>query len=84
MSDRKMVTVQRANTVLSVPEEWADRYLDQGYSVIDATGKIIKQSVPKDLGTLQKAYIEHEQEIEKLKATIEQLTAKKAGRPKNK
>lgn len=82
MPDRKTVTVQRANVVLQVPEEWVDRYIDQGYDVIDAQGNVIQASIPKDLGTLQKAYIEHTKKIEELEATIEQLTAKKSGRQK--
>ena len=82
MPERKTVTVQRANVVLRVPEEWLDRYVDQGYDVIDDNGNVIKASIPKDLGTLQKAYIEHTQEIEELKRTIEELKQKKSGRPK--
>lgn len=82
MPERKTVTVQRANVVLRVPEEWLDRYVDQGYDVIDESGNVIQASIPRDLGTLQKAYIEHTQEIEELKRTIEELKQKKSGRPK--
>lgn len=82
MPDRKTVTVQRANAILQVPEEWVDRYIDQGYNVIDEYGNVIQASIPKDLGTLQKAYVEHTQKIKELEETIEQLTAKKSGRPK--
>lgn len=82
MPDRKTVTVQRANAILQVPEEWVDRYIDQGYNVIDEYGNVIQASIPKDLGTLQKAYVEHTQKIKELEEIIEQLTAKKSGRPK--
>ena len=82
MPERKTVTVQRANVVLRVPEEWLDRYVDQGYDVIDESGNVIQASIPRDLGTLQKAYIEHTQEIEELKRTIDELKQKKSGRPK--
>lgn len=82
MDDRKVITVQRANTVLQVPEEWVDRYIDQGYNVIDNKGNVIKKSIPRDLGTLQKAYVEHTAKIEELEAEIEELKVKKAGRPK--
>lgn len=82
MDDRKTVTVQRANTILQVPEEWVDRYIDQGYDVLDNKGNIIQKSIPRDLGTLQKAYVEHTKKIEELEQQLEQLTAKKAGRPK--
>lgn len=82
MDDRKTVTVQRANTILQVPEEWVDRYIDQGYDVLDSNGKVIQKSIPKDLGTLQKAYLEHTAKIKELEKEIEQLKMKKAGRQK--
>lgn len=82
MPDRKTITVQRANVILDVPEEWLDRYLDEGYSVIDAKGNIIRSAIPKDVGTLQKAYLEHTQKIKELEEEIEQLKQKKTGRPK--
>jgi len=82
MPDRKTVTVQRANVILRVPEEWADRYIEQGYNVIDSYGNVIQESIPKDLGTLQKAYIEHTQKIKELEEVVQQLTVKKSGRPK--
>lgn len=82
MDDRKTVTVQRANTILQVPEEWVDRYIDQGYDVLDDNGKVIQKSIPKDLGTLQKAYVEHTAKIKELEKEIEQLKMKKAGRQK--
>ena len=82
MPDRKTVTVQRANVILDVPEEWLDRYLDEGYSVIDAKGNIIQSAIPKNVGTLQKAYVDHIKEIEELKKQVEELKQKKTGRPK--
>ena len=82
MDDRKTITVQRANVILDVPEEWLDRYLDEGYSVIDAKGNIIQSAIPKNVGTLQKAYVEHTAKIKELEKEIEQLKMKKAGRQK--
>lgn len=90
MPDRKTVTVQRENVILQVPEEWVDRYLDQGYCVIDRFGNVIKASIPTDLGLLQKAYVEHTQKIAELEKQIqelqqkpvEQLPQKKTGRQK--
>lgn len=82
MPDRKTITVQRANVILDVPEEWLDRYLDEGYSVIDAKGNIIRSAIPKDVGILQKAYLEHTQRIKELEEEIEQLKQKKISRQK--
>ena len=82
MPENKVVTVQRANVVLQISEALVDRYIDQGYDVIDANGNVIKASIPRDLGTLQKAYVDHLQEIDALKKEIEQLKQKKVGRTK--
>lgn len=82
MPTNNVVTVQRANVVLEISESLVDRYIDQGYNVIDAEGNVIKASIPKDVGTLQKAYVDHLQEIEKLKVEIGQLKQKKQSRPK--
>lgn len=82
MPENKVVTVQRANVVLQISETLVDRYVDQGYNVIDANGNVIKASIPRDLGTLQKAYVNHLQEIEALKKEIEQLKQKKVSRTK--
>lgn len=82
MPTNNVVTVQRANVVLEISESLVDRYVDQGYNVIDAEGNVIKASIPKDVGTLQKAYVDHLQEIEKLKVEIGQLKQKKQSRPK--
>lgn len=82
MPENKLVTVQRANVVLQISEALVDRYVDQGYNVIDANGNVIKASIPRDLGTLQKAYVDHLQEIEALKKEIEQLKQKKVSRTK--
>lgn len=82
MPTNNVVTVQRANVVLEISESLVDRYVDQGYNVIDAEGNVIKASIPKDVGALQKAYVDHLQEIEKLKVEIGQLKQKKQSRPK--
>lgn len=82
MPENKLVTVQRANVVLQISEALVDRYVDQGYNVIDANGNVIKASIPRDLGTLQRAYVDQLQEIDALKKEIEQLKQKKVSRTK--
>lgn len=87
----KTITVKRANVVLGISESQLDYYMNQGYDVIDETGKVIKASVPTDVGTLQKAYFDHineigamKEEIEALKLEIESLkTPRKKTRTKN-
>lgn len=73
MANTNDVMVQRANVILSVSEDQLDYYMNQGYNLIDEQGNIIKSSVPRDLGMLQKAYIDHKAEIERLKAEIVKL-----------
>lgn len=80
--DRKLVRVEQGNVVLRVPEDDVQRYIDQGFNLIDEMGNVVKASIPRNVGALQKAYIEHTQEIESLKGQIEKLqkqlsTAKK-------
>ena len=75
-----MVEVQRGNVCLNILEADIPKYMAKGFSVVDAYGNVIKQSVPTELGQLQKAYSEHVElikakdiEIAKLKADLEAL-----------
>lgn len=79
-----MARVRRANVVLEVKDDQLERFVDMGYDVIDDAGRVIQKSVPTDIGTLTKAYMEHEAEIEKLKAELAELKAKleKTTKPK--
>lgn len=78
------VTVQRANVLLDVPEHQIDYYLSQGYNVVDKYGHIIKESVPHDVGTLQKKVREQAVEIENLRQQIESLQKQsKQKKPRN-
>lgn len=70
------VTVQRANVVLQISPQQVDYYLSQGYNVINEQGEVIQASVPKDLGTLQKAFVENEKTIESLQEEIADLKKK--------
>lgn len=77
------VLVQRANVVLQISPQQVDYYLNQGYNVIDEKGNVIQASVPRNLGELQKAYIDHVAEIESLKEEIRKLKEpKKTARKK--
>lgn len=70
-----MVRIERGNVVLKVQEHEVQRYLKLGYNVTDDTGKVLKEAIPNDLGTLQKYYIEHKKRIEELEAIVARLTA---------
>ena len=68
-----MAQVQRANVILTIPNEDVDKYMAKGFSLIDKSGKVIKQSVPTELGQLQKAYSEHVAYIKKLESELAAL-----------
>ena len=70
------VTIQRANVVLQVSPQQVDYYLSQGYNVINEQGEVIQASVPRDLGTLQKAFVENANIIESLHAEVADLKKK--------
>lgn len=79
----EQVIVQRANVVLQISPQQVDYYLNQGYNVIDEKGNVIQESIPRNLGELQKAYIDHIAEIESLKEEIRKLKEpKKTARKK--
>ena len=75
-----MAQVQRGNVFLTVPEADVDKYMSKGFSLVDESGRVIKQCVPTEIGQLQKAYSEHvetikqrDEEIAKLRAELEAL-----------
>jgi hypothetical protein len=70
-----MVRIERGNVVLKVQEHEVQRYLKLGYNVTDSTGKVIKEAIPNDLGTLQRFYVEHKKRIEELESIVAKLTA---------
>ena len=71
--NQELVKVERGHVVLRVPKYDVQRYIDQGYNEVDADGNIIQASVPRDLGTLQKAYVDHLAKIKELEDELEQL-----------
>ena len=80
--DKDKVIVQRANVVLQVSPQQVDYYLSQGYNAMNEKGEVIQASVPKDVGTLQKAYVDHLKEIEELKDKIKKLEEKRTTKKK--
>lgn len=54
-----MAEVCKGNVYLTISKDEIDKYLSKGFSLIDEkTGKIIKQSIPTEVGPLQKLYEE--------------------------
>lgn len=65
--------VQRANVILRIDDDSAQKYLNLGYNVIDEKGKVLKEAIPSDVGTLRKCYVEHLNKIAELEARIAEL-----------
>lgn len=68
-----MVDVQRGNVFLTIDEEDIEKYMAKGFSVVDAQGRVIRQSIPTSLSELQKAYSEHVNIIKEKDAEIAAL-----------
>ncbi len=69
------IRVERANVALYVEDFEAQYYLSIGYNVTDDYGNIIQSAIPTNVGTLQRAYIDHIEKIKELEAEIEKLKA---------
>lgn len=78
MDNDNKIIVQRANVILTIAKDQLDYYKNQGYDVIDKNGNVLEASLPRDVGTLQKAFVDNAEEIQKLKETISELEAKLA------
>ena len=83
------VKVQRANVVLRINADQVERFLAQGYNVLDDSNKIVMEAVPHDTSELRRCYIEHkktiaeqELEIENLKNKIKELEKAEEPKPK--
>lgn len=67
------VFVRRANVLLEVSQETLEKYLNDGYDLVDKSGKLIREGAPNDDFALKRAYDRQKSEIEKLKAEVENL-----------
>lgn len=68
-----MVRVRRANVILEIKDDQVERFLDMGYDVLDANGKVSQKAPLKDAGSLQIALAEARTEIAALKEEITRL-----------
>lgn len=75
-----MTMVQRANVVLEVPDNEIEKYLNQGYNVLNPDGTVAQSAVPRDITTLQRAFVDNSNTIKALKAEIENLQTQLAAK----
>ena len=81
------IFAKKGNKVRRIDEASVQKYSDQGYTIINDKGDVLKESVPTDLTLLKTAYIQHtrqikmlEDEVASLKAQLTKAT-KKADKP---
>lgn len=67
------IKVRRGNAILRVPEEQKSYYMGLGYNVIGEDGKVLEETIPTDIGSLQRFYKDAKQQIAGLEAEIESL-----------
>lgn len=76
--------VKRSNVSLKVSKNEVNKYFDMGYDVYDLDGKLIKRAIPKDVLSLQKAFMDNQKCIAELEAEVadlkEQLSKKATAR----
>lgn len=73
--------VRRGNVSLRVTKNEVDKYFDMGYDVYSSNGELIKKAVPKDLATLQKAFVDNRLRIERLEEEIKSLRSQLETKP---
>ena len=73
-----MAKMQKGNVIVEVADSQVDRYLNLGYSEIDKSGRILRQSIPVEIGPLKAAYAEHVENL-KLHEQIVDLQNQLAG-----
>ena len=72
-----MAEVCKGNVYLTIDEEDIEKYMAKGFSLVDEkTGRILKQSIPTEIGPLKKLYSEQVELNKKLTEEIAVLRNK--------
>lgn len=80
-----MITVRRGNVVLDVEDYQQEKYMSEGYSVIDAvTGLVLVEAMPAEVPVLQALIREKDVEIMHLKKQLDKALEKKPAVEKQK
>ena len=68
--------IRKGNVELNIKEQFLQQYLNQGYDVIDSSGKVVQKGVPNDVISLKAALAEANKEVDKLNTEIFNLRNK--------
>lgn len=78
-----MIYAQKGNRIHRIEEHQIQQHVDNGYDIIDETGRVLRTSVPTDPIMLKTAFVEKEKQIaalleenKSLKETVKSLTEK--------
>lgn len=70
-----MAKVQRANRLLTVPDETVEKYLSDGYNLVGEDGGILRRGVTKNAADLLKELEAAKKRIAELEAKVAELEA---------
>lgn len=70
-----MAKVQRANRLLTVPDEMVEKYLADGYNLVGEDGGVLRRGVTKNAADLVKELESAKKRIAELEAEVTTLEA---------
>ena len=73
-----MLYAEKGNKVKNIDESQIDACVAQGYTIVDETGRVVRETIPTGLAELRLAYTQNAEEIAKLKSQIVALEAELA------
>lgn len=68
-----MLYAQQGNRVKRIREDDIQYWVEKGFTIITETGQIVQETIPVDVNSLRLGYKQKEEEIEALKAQIDEL-----------
>lgn len=72
-AEQGTIKVRRGNAILRVPADQKSYYMGLGYNVIGEDGKVVEETIPTDIGSLQRFYKDAKQQIAGLEDQIKSL-----------
>ncbi len=65
-----MAMVIKGNSLINIPDNRVDDYLERGYDLASVAGTVVKKAVPTDKAELQKLYTEQVAKIANLEKAL--------------
>lgn len=74
--EQKRIKVRRANVLLTINAEDAEKYRNKGYDILNEDGTVDEAATPSDINVLKRAYEVHTKKIKDLEAEVASLKTK--------